>query len=296
MKIRKYAASAAILFLAVLASCSGKSEGDNEVRQLSDYNGMSAGDSVAYYVGQVASLEYWQAARQDTLMQSREARDAYLKGLRAGYDALRDDDAYNQGYYMGMQLAMQMKDFTGDFNTTVNKSILINSFEDGLKNDSILNKGDVQRGFTEVTSALQARKEADDRKSAEQELQKAGAASKWQAINPSLYAEAGKGGEGAVVKEGESVGFSMIINNDKGKPVDRRDNPDMVVGKTYAGPVTQAVLTMKVGETRTFHTYANALLGRFAQRYGMKGPEIVSFTITLSKAEPQPEVNDESGN
>ncbi|MDE6273043.1 MAG: FKBP-type peptidyl-prolyl cis-trans isomerase N-terminal domain-containing protein [Muribaculaceae bacterium] len=296
MKINKYAASAAILALTALASCSGNSEGDNKVRQMADYKGMSAGDSVAYYVGQMASFEYWQAARQDTLMQSREARDAYLKGLRAGYDALRDDDAYNQGYYMGMQLAMQMKEFSGDFNTSVNKSILVNSFEDGLKNDSILDRGEVQRGFTEVTSALQARKEAEDRKLAEEELKKAGTASKWQAVNPSLYAETGKGGEGALVKEGESVGFSMIISDTKGKPIDRRENPDMVVGKMYAGPVTQAILTMKIGETRTFHTYANALLGRFAQRYGMKGTEIVSFTITLSKAEAQPVVNEESGN
>lgn len=299
MKLRTYlyVAAGAMLALSTLTACNGNSsENDATVRPISDYKDMTIGDSVAYYYGQMASMDFWRSVQGDSVLSSREGRDSYLKGLRAGYDAMRDDDAYNKGYYMGVQLAMQMKELCGDYNITANKTILLNSFEDGLKNDSVLNMAEVQQGFNEVVTTLQAQKDAADKKKAEETLKGEAAAKKWQMINPSLYASAGRGGEGALLKEGESVGFSMTITNAQGKDLDRRDNPDMVVGKMTQGPVTQALLTMKVGETRTFYTFANALLGRFAQRYGLKSDEIVSFTINLTKAEAQPVVEDESAN
>lgn len=287
MKLKNtlYSALTALTVAAALSACSGNSEGDSQVRTLGDYKNLTTGDSVGYYVGQMASLEFWGAARQDTLLKSREARDSYLKGLRAGYDAVRDDDSYNQGFYAGVQLAMQMKEFASDYKTTVNKKVLIDAFEDGLKNDSILNPGDVQRGFTELTMTLQARKDAEDRMEAEATLKDFASKDKLQMINASLYAATAKGGEGEKVKEGDKVGFSMTISDLSGKVIDRRDNPDLEVGKMYAGPATQAMLSMRPGETRTFYTYAQAILGRFAQRYGLKGSELVSFTIVLTKAE-----------
>lgn len=278
----------------VMSSCSGDKSTSGQVRPMSEFKNMSAGDSVAYYVGEMSALEYWQNARRDTVMMSQEARDNYLKGLRAGYDAVRDNDAYNLGYYAGVQLARQMKEFTEDYSTTVNKSVLIGALEDGLQNDSILNPGDVQQGFNEVTRVLQERKEAKDRQTAQEELKKIGETKKLQMITPSLYGGESSGGAGENVKEGQQVGFLMKIANLEGKSIDRRENPDMVVGKMYPGPATLGMLTMKIGETRTFYTFAQALLGRFAQRYGLKQGEIITFTITLSAPQTQSTVSDDS--
>lgn len=295
MKTSLYAA-AVVVAAAALASCSGNSEGDSMIRQLSDYKDLTAGDSVAYYYGQLTSLEYWRNAKVDTTLLDRESRDQYLKGLRAGYDAIRSNDAYNQGFFMGVQLAMQMKEFGEDYSTTVSKKVLVNAIEDGLKQDSIINEGELQQNFTEITNSIQMRKDAADRAEAAEILKKEAARNKWQAINVDLYAGPARGGEGDVLKEGDQVGISVVFMNPKGQPIDRRENPDMIVGKMLPGAVTQGLQTMKVGQTRTFYASAQAVFGRFCQRYGLKGNEIVSFRMTTMPPKAQSVAEDEAGN
>lgn len=295
MKTSLYAA-AVVVAAAALASCSGNSEGDSKIRQLSDYKDLTAGDSVAYYYGQLTSLEYWRNAKVDTTLLDRESRDQYLKGLRAGYDAIRSNDAYNQGFFMGVQLAMQMKEFGEDYSTTVSKKVLVNAIEDGLKQDSIINEGELQQNFTEITNSIQMRKDAADRAEAAEILKKEAARNKWQAINVDLYAGPARGGEGDVLKEGDQVGISVVFMNPKGQPIDRRENPDMIVGKMLPGAVTQGLQTMKVGQTRTFYASAQAVFGRFCQRYGLKGNEIVSFRMTTMPPKAQSVAEDEAGN
>lgn len=279
--------------MSLLAACGGNSEGES-VRPMSDYKNMTAGDSMAYYIGQASSLDYWKVARRDTVMLTRESRDEFLRGIKAGMDGVRDNDAYNQGYYMGVQMAMQMKEFSEDFKTTYNKNILVNAFSDGLKNDSIIDAAKLQQDYTELINSLQERKEAADKAEAEEILKEKAAKLKLQSINPTVYAAAGQGGEGAPIKVGEHVGVSIVIKDAAGKDLDRRDQPDVEVGKMFTGAMQDALTTMKVGETRTFYTYSSALFGRMYQRYGLKSTDIVTFTITTSKAEAQPKVSDES--
>lgn len=285
----------AIASMGLMSACSGNSSSDNKVRPISDYKNMTSGDSVAYYIGQASALDYWRIAETDTAMQTRESRDQFLKGMRAGLEGVRDNDAYNEGYYMGVQMAMQMKEFSEDFNTSYNKEILINSYTDGLKSDTILDAGKLQQEYTELVNSLNARKEAADKAEAESKLKDEAKKLKLQAINAALYAKAGKGGEGNLLKAGDKIGISITIKDASGKDIDRRDQPEVEVGKMYAGPIAEALLTMKEGETRTFYTYASALLGRYYQRYGLKGKDIISFTIATSKAEAAAKSNDEGG-
>ncbi len=298
MKLKNslYAGAVILAATAALASCSGKQDGDSNVRQLSDYKDLTAGDSVAYYFGQMSAIDYWRAAKADTTLMSQEARDQYLKGLNAGYEAIRSNDAYNMGYYKGVQLAMQMKQFSEDYDVTVNKKVILNAMADGLKADSLINEGDAQKGFTDATNALELRKQEKDRQEAAKALNEMAGKNKWQAINPDLYAGPAEGAQGAPIKEGEHVGVSVTFKNPKGQDIDRRENPDMIIGKMMPGPVTQALLTMKVGQTRTFYASAQAVFGRFCQRYSLKGSEIVSFTITTKAPVAQPTVTDEAGN
>lgn len=298
MNIKKqiYSVAAIAVAAAALVSCSGKSEGDNTVRPISDYKNMTPGDSMAYYIGQASSLDYWRVAQQDTVMQSKESRDEFMKGMRAGLDAIRDNDAYNQGYYMGVQMAMQMKEFSEDFNTSYNKTILLNAYADGLKNDSILDAGKIQQEYTALVNSLNARKEAMDKAAAEEALQKKAKSLKLQKINDILYASAGQGGEGAVLKNGDRAGISISVMDAQGHEIDRREQQAAEVGKMGMGPLSDAMLTMKIGETRTFYTYASALLGRMYQRYKLKGTDLVSFRITTSQPAVEAAGENESAN
>ena len=295
MKIKNqiFGAGMVLAAMTMLASCGGSSDGDT-VRPMSDYKNMTPADSMAYYIGQASALDYWRVARQDTVMLTRESRDEFLRGVQAGLDGVRDNDAYNQGYYMGVQMAMQMKEFSEDFKTSYNKQILLNAYTDGLKNDSIINEAKLQQDYTELVNSLQARKEAADKSEAEAALKEKASQLKLKAVNSSMYASVGKGGEGALIKVGERVGVNIVIKNEAGKELDRRDQPDLEVGKMFTGPMQEALMTMKIGETRTFYTYASALFGRFYQRYGLQGTDLVTFTITTSKAEAQPKVNEEN--
>ena len=195
---------------------------------------------------------------------------------------------------MGVQMAMQMKEFSEDFKTTYDKQILFNSYSDGLKNDSIIDAGKLQEEYTALVNSLSARKEAADRAEAEEGLKAKATELKLQRISDTLYGGPAGGGEGAVLKSGDRVGVSFIIRNAAGKEIDRRDHSDVEVGKAFPGPILEALQTMKVGETRTFYTYASALLGRFYQRYGLQGKDILSVTVTTSKAQAQPKESDEN--
>ncbi|MDE6558329.1 MAG: hypothetical protein K2K29_00385, partial [Muribaculaceae bacterium] len=227
--------AAAVAVAASVMSCSGNSDGDNTVRPLSDYKNMTAGASMAYYIGQASALDYWRVAKQDTAMLSRQSRDEFLKGMRAGFEGVRDNDAYNQGYYMGVQMAMQMKEFGEDFKTTYDKQILFNAYSDGLKNDSIIDGAKLQEEYTALVNSLSARKEAADKAEAEAGLKEKASQLKLQAISSTLYASAGTGGEGAVLKRGDKVGVSVVIKDATGKELDRRAQPDVTLGQGFPG-------------------------------------------------------------
>lgn len=293
MKIKKilYSAAIAAVVTSGITSCENSEGG--EVRKLSDYKDATIGDSVSYYIGQMGALEYWRGAHQDTMMMDRASRDQFLKGLRAGYDALNDNEAYNQGYAAGLSLAMQMKQMGEDFDVKVNKRILVNAFEDGLRYDSVLDAGEVQKGFTDVSNTLQTRKETADREAALKILKELASSKKLTEVNSTLYASAAQGAAGQLLKQGDRVSISVEMKNNKGETIDQRDDPNLEIGKMYAGPITQALLTMSVGQTRTFYTYAQGLFGRFTQRYRLKGTEVVSFVITTAPAQAQPEVTND---
>ncbi|MDE5653405.1 MAG: hypothetical protein K2I48_08070 [Muribaculaceae bacterium] len=287
-----YLASAAIIAAASLASCSGDND-SKTVRPLSDYKNLTTGDSVAYYVGQLSSLSYWRAANQDTTLQTRESRDQYLKGLRAGYEAIRDNEAYNQGYYMGMQLAMQLKEFNEEYGTSTNKQVLFNAIEDGLINDSIVDISEAQMNFTRLNDELNARKEAEDKVKALEALAKDAAANGWTKINDTLYASAAQGGQGNVLRIGDKANVSLSIFTMAGREIDRRQNPDTEIGKGFPGAIGDALQTMKIGESRSFYTYAQALFGRLFARYGLKSTDIVEIRISVAAPEAKSAAGDE---
>lgn len=287
MKKLIYIGAAALLAAGMLVSCSGKdADKDNKGISLSDYKDMTAGDSLAFYIGQFTALEYWQMASQDSTFMTEEARNEFLKGLRAGYESVGDKDAYNTGFYKGVQLAMQFKEFDKEFEISAKKSYIFDALKDGLRNDSAVNMSDAQLGFAQIQNSLEARKEAKDRDAAQKLLKEAGAKGKWTVITPELYAApGGQPGNGAQVKDGSEIGIECVISRMDGTAIDQRNNASIIVGKSYPGPMTQAMLVMRVGETKTFYTTALSLYGRTCGRYRVEPTEILKFQLTVKPAD-----------
>lgn len=273
------AAGAAIL---LLASCSNEKKGENN-RSLADYGEITTPDSLLYYFGQLRAADYWQFAKSDSVLSSRQSRDEYLKGLRAGLDAAKDNDAYNQGLYVGIQLAMNMKEFSEEYGVDLNRKIVYSAIEDGLLNDSAVNTAEANRMFRQVLERLNMRKEENDRATAIATLSEAAKAGKWNKISDTLYGGLIKTpGEGPVVKEGDFVGVELEVNDTDGKEIDRRSMERIKVGQSFPGPVTEAISTMNIGEIRSFYTTGPAMFGRLSSRYNVKPTQILTFTVKLS--------------
>ena len=288
MKLRNlfFAAGASLL---MLSACSGNDKDNGGMRTLADYDNVTAADSLLYYFGQLRAADYWQLTYNDSTMATRESRNEYLKGIRAGMDAAHDNDAYNQGLYVGVQIALNLREFAEGYNVEFNRQILLNALEDGLKNDSAVNAGEANQEFRQILQKLTMQKEEADRRTAVETLAEAAKAGKWQKISETLYAEGAPqgAGEGNVLKNGDAVGVKVTIGNTDGKEIDRRNTDRMVVGQGFPGPVTEALHTMKVGQTRKFYTTGPEMFGRFAERYNVKPTQIIEFTVAVTAPAPE---------
>lgn len=282
MKLRNFIlAAAALPFL--LTSCGG---GDNsgKVRDLSEYGDVQPGDSLIYYFGQLRAVDYWRYAEQDTILKTRESRDEYLDGIKAGLKAAKESDAYNQGLYVGLQLAMHMKDFEEGYECKFNRKILINAIADGLKNDSAVNPGEANAGFRKVSEEMNARKEESDRIKGEKALAKDAEAQKWVKISNNVYAAKPAEKSGNILKTGQDVAAEIELATLDGKVIDSKNIEKLNIGRAYPGPVTDALLTMTDNQTAVFYTIAPAVMGRYYERYGIKPDQIIKLTIKTSKA------------
>ena len=268
-----------------LSSCSGG--GSSTADNLKD---AAPGDSLLYYFGQIQAAEYWRQAESDTTLRDEKSREDFMRGVKAGMDAVRSEDAYNQGVYLGVQMAMQIKESEEAYGIKCNKGVLLDAIKGGLANDSAVNIGEANMAFRGIIDNLEARKEAADKEAARSALAKEGQALKMKMIDKDLYAAAPtKAGSGPMLKTGDHVAVTAIFSHLDGKEIDRQAPQDLPVGEMLPGPITEALLTMNTGETREFLTTASALYGRYYQRYGMKADDIIRILLSTSPAAPKPE-------
>lgn len=275
--------------LLLLAACGDSSDSAN-VRTLEDYKDATAADSLIYYYGQLQADSYWQYARRDTTLNTRESRDEFIRGLKAGLDAAKENDAYNQGLYTGIQLAMEMKEMHDEFDINFNNTILVNAIADGLINDSIIDAGEANAHFREITASFQQKREEAERAKATEALAEVAKKNGWTKINDDLYAgKASAPGAGATLTKGDQIALSMSMKKFNGEEIDRVTDRTVNVGEVYAGAVAQALLTLKYGESRVFYSNAISVYGNYARRYGLKPGDILVITLGVRKPQAQPE-------
>lgn len=276
--MKKFIPALALPFL--LISCGGNN--DTTVKQLSDFKEASTADSLMYYVGQQRAAEYWREANNDTTLKSRESRDEFMRGVRAGLDAVRDNDAYNQGVFVGIQLAMNLKEIQKGYDIKPDRKIMLDAMADGLKNDSVVNIGDANKGFQNVMEGLNRKKEEADKEFGRQALASEAKALKMTEVNKDLYASSPTlPGYGPQIKVGDNVAVVMTVSVVGGEIIDERAHHSFPVGSSLPGPVTEALLSMKLGEKRDFLTTAPALMGRFYLRRGLEPGDLLKLEIKV---------------
>lgn len=288
MKIKKILGACACgACLLALCACNESGEG-SKARTLADYKNVTAADSLVYYFGQLRALDFWQYTYNDTTLRTRESRDEYLRGIRAGMDAVRESDAYNQGLYVGIQMAMNLKDFSRDYDVSFNRQILLDAVADGLLNDSVVDAGVANSEFRRIMTGLDAAKDAREQEAAKAALAADAAKHHWVKINETMYAASAIPASEARLQVGDPVGILVDIYRPDGKELDHFARPAMKVGEDVPGPVTDALLHMAPKSKQTFYVPAVLLFGRFYERYGVKASDILKVDVSAGTPAEEP--------
>lgn len=280
--------AAASLLLISMGACSGNSSSSKSSRSLSDFKNVSLADSMIWAYGQLRAVDYWDYARQDTTKRTEESRKNYMRGIRAGLDAVRaNDDAYNQGLYVGVQLAMNLIDFEEEFGRKISRQVLITAIEEGLANDTAVDASLANSEFRNAMEKLTSQKEEADKAKGISALTNLAKEKKLTKVSDLLYAGEVKGTPGQQIKEGETILITVDIETLDGVMIDQRAKPDFVVGEGFPGAITDGLLAMRLGETKTYYTLPPEIFGRYYTRYNLKGDQPVKITITANpSAEP----------
>lgn len=272
------------VFLSALLALPLISCHDNTGRELSEIRNADAADSVAYLFGRMKAHEYWQYATSDTVYRHRDQIDSYLEGVEDALHAVRDNDpAYNAGRRMGLRLANIMETMKVRYNLDIDKEMVLDGFQYGLRDDYDQDELQVQQDFYEILDRFKTKKEVSDRKEALEAIRKEATLGHYSKISDNLYCRLQKPGEGPKAKRGQqiyaAVDYARINGDDIGIP-----SPDqMVVGsKGMPEVLITAFCQLSKGGRATFLTSALALFGRRADVMNLEPADPVVVTITLN--------------
>ncbi len=277
----------------LLASCGGPGEG----KSMEEIPSLSQTDSIFYYFGELRANEYWQDAKRDSTLATRESRDEFMRGIQAGIDMAKSGkDAYNMGVFTGITIAMNFVEYEKQYEQKPNKEITLQGMAYGLRNDSIVNATEVQQAYYDLLTRLNAQKEEADKQKAGEALTAEAAKRKMQKINPNLYAKMVKAGNGAQIKKGDKVNVDFKLLKADGSDFGFPSPPQLEPGSSILPVlVTEALESMKVGETKQFITSAVGIFGATASKMGLDPKELILFTIEAKSIEPSaPEASNDT--
>lgn len=248
-------------------------------------------DSLMYYLGQMNAADYLREATRDTTLKEVSEKQAYLSGVRAGLNALKEgNDNYNKGVMMGMQMASQMMSFSEQMKVEINKDSYINSLTNTLMSDSTPNTSMAQAEFRKVMSNIEAAKEARDKVASQESLKQVAESDGLPKISDDLYGKVTNTTDGEVLSEDQEVSVEATVTKTDGEKVNMPFSPKGKIGNKRNFPeiVSTAILSLKSGETGEFLTSAHALLGNRAAQMGLEPTDVLKVTLTAT-AVPQEE-------
>lgn len=283
MKILRFLPLAAIALAAVSCQNSGSNGLSGTASQT---------DSLMYYLGQMNAADYLREANRDTTMKEASQKQAYLNGVRAGLAALKDgNDAYNKGIMMGMQMASQMMSFCEQMDVNINKSSYINSLSGAIMADTMPNTGIAQTEFRKVMQNIENAKAEKDKKASQESLAKAVENAGLPKISDDLYGKVVNTSDGEALANGQDINLTCEITKADGSVVNIPFPANGTIGQKRNFPelVSEAILTLKSGETGEFMTTAHALLGSRAKQFDLDPNEVLTLKLTPTLQAPAEE-------
>lgn len=254
-------------------------------------------DSLMYYLGQLHAADYLREATRDTTLNENSEKQAYLSGVKAGLNILKEgknNESYNRGVLMGVQMANQMISFSDQMNVGINKSSYVNSLTGALMADSMPNTATAQVEFRKVMQNIEADKEAKDKAASQESLKQVAETSGLPKINDDLYGKVSQANDSVKLATGDEVTLVASLTKENGENLSFPMPPRGKIGNKRSFPevISDAMLSLKSGETGEFITTAHALLGGRAAQMGLEPTDIVKLTLTptlVPKEEPKEE-------
>lgn len=285
MKFKSYIALAACGLL--FAAC----QTQPEAKTLSDFADSSKADSLVYYFAQMRGAEYSREAVRDTTLASDQAKKAYLMGVQAGLNAAKaDNEAYNRGLFLGMQMAMNFNQFKKDYDVTLNKKVFVEGLAEALENDSAIDTQKMQGEFYRLMGEFNSQKEERDKAAASESLSKAASKLNMKKISDTLLGEVTEKTEGEQIKDGDTVDVKIELAKADGEVIPAPLPSQLKVGARNIPPeLSDAIKYLKSGETGKFATSAQSLFGQRASQMGVEPADVVVMTIKATVAAPEAE-------
>lgn len=250
-------------------------------------NGLSGNasqtDSLMYYLGQMNAADYMREANRDTTLKETSEKQAYLNGVRAGLAVLKEgNESYNRGVMLGVQMASQMISFSDQMEVQINRSSYINSLSNAIMADSMPNTSLAQTEFRKVMQNIEDAKAEKDKVASRESLKKVAATDGLPEINEDLYGKATSTTDGEKLKENDEVTVQASLSKEDGEALGMPITPKGKIGNRHNYPeiISQAMMTLKSGETGEFVTTAHALFGQRVKQMGMEPTDIIKITIT----------------
>lgn len=271
----------------MLAGCQNAQQG----KSLDSISGASKADSLIYYFGEMRGAEYKNAAVQDSTLGTPASKQAYIRGVQAGLNAVKaDQEAYNRGLYLGMQMAMNIDQFKKDYDVELSKKVFIDGLAQAIASDSVADASEMQREFYRLMNEFQKEKETRDNEAASAALTADASKKGYSKVTDVLYAKLGAS-DAPKLKDGDKVDIDLKIKTADGKDINAPLPSKLTVGQRIQGPLNDALLALSSGQKGEFLTTAQALFGQRCQQLDLKPADVltIELTPTLAKEEEKAE-------
>ncbi|MDE5881252.1 MAG: hypothetical protein K2H60_05935 [Muribaculaceae bacterium] len=278
MNIKHLFSTAALALL--LASCNGTGSDTTTVTATTPDISAKA-DSLVYCFGQMRGAEYVREAQRDTTLATDAAKQEYLRGVKAGLDAVKTGkEAYNKGLFQGIQMAMNINQFTEDYNVRLSDKVFMEGLSAAIKTDTVIDAPAMQGTFYKLMNEFNKAKEERDKEAALSALKAAGEALKMKSLSDQLWGTI-PSGDAVKIKDGDRIKADIKITTLNGKDVNSPFPKELTVGQRLSNnPLSEAFKSLASGQTGTFITSAQALFGARAQQLGLKAADVLKLEVT----------------
>lgn len=281
--------SAILLLTPYISSCE-----PDRGKPLSDYPDASVGDSMLYYYGQLRGYDYWKMAVADTNLRSPENRELYLKGIKDGIDAVKNNDKiYNDGVRLGVRMKINLYNYEENFDVDLDDEILLESIRYALLTETDIPELKYQDNFYKLIGKMKKKRRKVQKEVAQRTLIEEARELNLAKISDDLYFKISQHGEGPKAHVGDIINVSVDFQKPDGRDLGFPTPEKVTVGAPGSADVmTQIYCRLNKGAMGVFATSAAALFGTRCEVVGVKPAQVIIIYVTLNDIDEDGEIDD----